>query len=373
MVKTDGRQRRLFIGSMTGIGTNLFLFLIKFFVGTLSGSIAVIADSFNNLSDTGSSLVTLIGFHLAQKPSDEKHPFGHGRIEYISGLIVAFIILLLGVELAGSAIEKILHPSAPQFSALTLSLLCVSLPIKLGLGLYLRRLGKQTASPAMEAAGQDSLSDVLVTFATVLSAVLSLVFHITADGYIGLGVSVFVIFSGVGILRDTTGPLLGQAPPRSLVQEIEKRVLDCPGVTGIHDVIVHNYGPGRFMASAHAEVPADVDILKIHDAIDLAERRIMEELGVIITIHLDPINTDDALTCKLREMVSALLPDIHPELSLHDFRIVCGDTHTNLIFDLSVPRTLNMPDSHIKENLDNRLRRQNPSYFTVITFDRNYL
>ncbi|MBE7025153.1 MAG: cation transporter [Ruminococcaceae bacterium] len=373
MQKKDGRQRRLFRGSIAGMGTNFLLFLIKFFIGNASGSIAVIADSFNNLSDMGSSLVTLIGFQMAKKPSDEQHPFGHGRLEYISGLVVAFIVLLLGVELAGNAVGKIIHPVPLHFSALTLSLLCLSIPVKLALGLYVRQLGKQVASPAMQAAGRDSLNDVLVTFATVISALFSLVFHVAADGYIGLGVSVFVIFSGIGILRDTTGPLLGQAPPRSLVQEIEKRVLDCPGVTGIHDLLVHNYGPGRFIASAHAEVRADSDILKIHDAIDLAERRVVEELDVLITVHLDPVNTDDALTCKLRDMVAAQLPEIHPELSLHDFRIVCGDTHTNLIFDLTVPRTLKMTDGSIKEELDRRLRRQNPSYFTVITFDRNYL
>ncbi len=367
------REKYIFRGSLAALGANFLLFAVKFFIGSVSGSIAVVADAFNNLSDMGAAAVTLIGFKMAEKPADEKHPFGHGRIEYISGLIVSFIILLLGVELAGDAVNKILHPAAVRFSPVTLSLLCLSVPVKLLLGLYNRRLGRKINSPAMQAAGRDSLNDVLVTLATILSAVLSLYTDLPADGYIGLGVSVFVIFSGIGILGDTLGPLLGQAPPASLVREIEKRVLECPGVVGMHDMILHNYGPDRFIASAHAEVRADCDILKIHDAIDLAERRVTEELGVLITVHLDPIATDDVLTNKLRDMVELQIRDIDPGLSMHDFRIVCGDTHTNLIFDLAVPRSLKMQDSTIKEELDRRLRRQNPSYFTVITFDRDFI
>lgn len=373
MQKNRTRESYMLRGSIAGLCTNFLLFVLKFCIGAASGSVAVTADSFNNLSDMGSSAVTLIGFKMAEKPSDEQHPFGHGRIEYISGLVVSFIILFLGLELAIDAAGKILQPAPVRFSVLTVSLLCLSMPVKLILGLYARHVGKKAASPALQAAGRDSLNDVLVTLATILSAVLSTAFGLPADGYIGLAVSVFVIFSGVSILRDTTGPLLGQAPPREIVEEIEKRILDCPGVTGMHDMIVHNYGPGRFIASAHAEVRADCDILKIHDAIDLAERRVTEELGVLITIHLDPIATDDVLTNKLRDMVEKEIRDIGPGLSMHDFRIVCGDTHTNLIFDLAVPRSLKLPDSVIKEELDTRLRRQNPSYFTVITFDRDFI
>ncbi|MBQ7033043.1 MAG: cation transporter [Clostridia bacterium] len=373
MLKNGTREKHVIQGSLVGLAANFLLFLVKFFIGTVSGSVAVVADSFNNLSDMGSSAVTLVGFKMAGKPSDEQHPFGHGRIEYISGLVVSFIVLFLGLELVLDAAGKILHPAPVQFSVLTFSLLCLSMPVKLGLGLYTRHIGKKTASPALQAAGRDSLNDVLVTLSTVISAVLSTACKLPADGYIGLAVSVFVIFSGISILRNTTGPLLGQAPPREMVGEIEKRILDCPGVTGIHDMIVHNYGPGRFIASAHAEVRADCDILKIHDAIDLAERRVTEELGVLITIHLDPIATDDALTNKLRDMVETQVRHIDPGLSIHDFRIVCGDTHTNLIFDLTVPHALKLADGVIKEELDARLRQQNPSYFTVITFDRNYI
>lgn len=373
MQNSDARKKYMLRGCFVAFGINLLLFFIKFLIGTISGSVAVLADSFNNLSDMGAGAVTFIGFKMAAKPSDAKHPFGHGRIEYISGLIVSFMILLLGTELAGNAVRKILHPDAVHFTILTLSVLCLSVPAKLFLGLYTRRIGKKINSSAMEAAGRDSLNDVLVTGATILSAVLSLFTDVPTDGYIGLGVSIFVIISGIGILSSTLGPLLGQAPPKKLVQEIEKRVLSCPGVTGIHDMIVHNYGPERFMASAHAEVRADCDILKIHDAIDLAERCVQDELGVMITIHIDPIDTDDALTCSLREKVSAVAAEIHPALSVHDFRIVSGDTHTNLIFDLAVPVDLKMDDSTMQAEIDARLHRQNPTYFTVITFDRSFV
>jgi len=367
------REKYMLRGSVAGLGTNLLLFLFKFIIGSIAGSVAVVADAFNNLSDMGAGLVTLIGFKMAGKPSDAKHPFGHGRIEYISGLIVSFIILLLGMELAGGAVGKIMHPERVHFSVLTLSLLCLSVPLKLMLGLYNRKIGHKINSPALSAAGRDSLNDVLVTSATLISGFLSLYTDIPVDGYIGLGVSALVIFSGIGILRDTMGPLLGQAPPASLVSAIEARILECPGVTGIHDMIVHNYGPEQFIASAHAEVRADCDILKIHDAIDLAERRVTEELGVLITLHLDPIDTDDALTNKLREMVDGIIREIASGLSMHDFRIVSGDTHTNLIFDLVVPVSLKMHDSAIKEEVDRRLHAQNPSYFTVITFDRAFI
>ncbi len=373
MEQSNARKKYMLRGCFVALGTNLFLFFIKFLIGTLSGSVAVLADSFNNLSDMGAGAVTLIGFKMAAKPSDAKHPFGHGRIEYISGLIVSFMILLLGTELAGNAVRKIMHPGEVHFTFLTLFVLCLSVPAKLFLGLYTRRIGKKINSSAMEAAGRDSLNDVIVTGATIISAVLSLFTAVPTDGYIGLIVSGFVIFSGIGILGSTLGPLLGQAPPKKLVQEIEKRVLNCPGVTGIHDLIVHNYGPDRFMASAHAEVRADCDILKIHDAIDLTERCILDELDVMITIHIDPIDTDDALTCALREKVICIAKEVHADLSVHDFRIVSGDTHTNLIFDVAVPAALQMADSAIKEEIDARLQRQNPTYFTVITFDRSFL
>ncbi len=373
MQKKIDRKTWMLRGSFIGLVANLLLFVLKFVIGTVSGSVAVTADSFNNLSDMGTGAVTLIGFKMAEKPADEQHPFGHGRIEYISGLIVSFIVLLLGVELLRDSVGRILHPAAVRFTPVTLLLICISMPVKLALGLYMRAVGKKISSPAMQAAGWDSLTDVLVTLTTVVSALLSLYTTLPADGYIGLAVSLFVAFSGLRILRDTTGPLLGQAPPALLVADIEKRILDCPGVTGLHDLIVHNYGPGRFIASVHAEVRADCDILKIHDAIDLAERRVTEELGVLITIHLDPIATDDALTNTLRKKVEDIVREIDSALSIHDFRIVCGDTHTNLIFDLVVPVSVKKQDSALKTEIDRCLRRQNPGYFTVITFDRSYI
>ncbi len=373
MTQEAERENYVRRGTLAGLGTNFLLFCIKFFVGTFSASVSVLADAFNNLSDMGASLVALIGYRMAKKPSDEGHPFGHGRIEYISGLIISFIILLLGFELAKGAVEKIVKPVAVSFSALTICLLVLSVLAKLALGLYMRRIGCKIHSPALLAAGRDSFNDMVVTAATILSAVLSIYTAWPVDGVIGLGVSLFVIFSGIGILRDTLGPLLGQAPPPALVSEIGERVLACPGVTGMHDMIVHNYGPEQYIASVHAEVRDDCDILKIHDAIDLTERRILDELGVLITVHIDPIDTDDALTCKLRDMVAAHAREIDEGITMHDFRMVRGDTHTNLIFDLVLPRTTKLREAAVREELDRRLKGQNPSYFTVITFDRPFV
>ena len=373
MEKKITREQYMRRGSVAGLLTNLLLFIIKFFVGTLSGSVSVMADSFNNLSDMGSSAVALIGFKMAAKPSDEEHPFGHGRLEYISALVVSFIILFLGIELFTSAFDKILHPQAMHFSAVLFALLLLSVPAKLLLGLYSRRIGKKIHSEALMAAGRDSLNDVIVTLSAIASAVVSRFVSFPIDGYIGLLVSAFVIFSGFGILRDTIGPLLGQTPPSELVSGIATRILECPGVTGIHDMIVHNYGPGRFIASIHAEVRSDSDILKIHDAIDLAERRVLEELGVLITIHLDPVDVDDVLTHKLREMVLGILGELNMGLSMHDFRIVSGDSHTNLIFDVVVPHTVHMTNTALKEAIDEKLAAQNPNYYTVITFDRAFV
>ena len=367
------RQTLILRGSLVCIITNFCLFLIKFAVGSLSGSVSVVADAFNNLSDMGSGAVTLIGTKLASRPSDKEHPFGHGRLEYLSALIVSFIILFLALELVGSAFGKILHPTPVHFSAVSFSLVCLSVPTKLFLGLYSRKIGKRVNSPAMVAAGKDSLADVAVTGTTLISAALSFFTDAPIDGFLALCVSAFVIWSAIGILRDTLGPLLGQAPSKELTTEIRKMILECPGVTGAHDLIVHNYGPGRFIASVHAEVRADCDILKMHDAIDLAERRISDSLGVLITVHLDPIDTDDALTNTLREMVAKIVADTHAGLSMHDFRIVSGDTHTNLIFDIVLPSTVKMSEQEISEVIDRKLKAQNPTYFSVITFDHDFV
>lgn len=369
------RTRQAFIlrGSLVCLFTNLLLFLIKFMIGTLSGSMAVVADAFNNLSDMGSGAVTLIGTKYAARPSDKEHPFGHGRIEYLSALIVSFIILFLALELIGSAVSRILHPVPIHFSFITVGLLFLSVLAKLFLGFYCHKLGKKANSPALSAAGKDSLSDVAVTSATLLSALLSFFTDFPMDGYLALSVSAFVIWSAIGILRDTLGPLLGQAPSPALAADIEKMIRSCPGVTGSHDLIVHNYGPDRYIASVHAEVRADCDILKMHDAIDLAERRVLEELGVLITVHLDPIDTDDALTNTLRETVITLVHEIDPALSIHDFRIVSGDTHTNLIFDLVLPATLKIKEQTLADMIDKKLKTKNPCYFSVITFDRDFI
>lgn len=367
------REKLIRRGAAFGIIVNFFLFALKFVVGTMTGSVSVMADSFNNLSDAGSSVVNIIGIFLAGRPSDEKHPFGHGRMEYIAGFIVAIMILLLGIELLKGAAEKILHPAAMAFSIVSFLLLGISIPVKLGLAAYQRRIGTKTGAPAMLAAGRDSLNDVLVTGTVLLSAVLVKYTGLPLDGYIGMAASLFVIWSGIGILKDTVSPLLGQAPPRELVEKIEEMVLARADVCGTHDLIVHNYGPGKYIASIHAEVRADSDILKIHDEIDLAERRVFEELGILLSIHLDPIDTDDVLTNTLKEKVQAILREIDARLSLHDFRIVSGETHTNLIFDLVVPKKFALSDQALKEEIDSRLKKVQPTCFTVIVFDRSFV
>ncbi|MDD6307827.1 MAG: cation diffusion facilitator family transporter [Clostridia bacterium] len=369
------REREYYInkGGLLGIGANLLLFIVKFLVGFFTGSISVTADSFNNLSDMGSSVVSMIGLKLAGRPSDAEHPFGHGRIEYISGAVVAVIILLLGIELARDAFFKILHPAPMRFGIVPLVLLCLTVPVKLGLAAYNRRVGKMVQSPTMLAAAKDSLNDVLVTAATIVSAIVSLFSPLPLDGYIGVGVAVFVILSGVGILKDTLGPLLGQAPPKEMANEIAERILSFEGIRGIHDLILHNYGPEKYIGSVHAEVRADGDLLKIHDVIDNAERQIREEMGVLLCIHMDPVETDDALTCELKEKMQEIIAEIDPALTLHDFRIVSGDTHTNLIFDVVLPPKCRMKEKVIQAEIDKALATMHKTYFTVITFERSFV
>lgn len=367
------REQIIRRGAIVGIFVNFILFCVKIVVGTMTGSVSVMADAFNNLSDAGASVVNLIGIFLAARPSDDEHPFGHGRIEYIAGFVVAIMILFLGKELLQDAILKILHPEDMVFDIVSLLLLCLGIPAKLCLGEYQRRVGKKVGAPAMMAAGRDSRNDVLVTLTVLLSAVLVQYTHLPLDGYIGVAASVFVIFSGIGILKDTIGPLLGQAPPKELAENIEKTVLSYDGICGTHDLIIHNYGPEKYIASIHAEVRADSDILKIHDIIDLAERRVFSEYGIILSIHLDPIDTDDVLTNTLKEKMQAIIGEIDERLSLHDFRIVSGDTHTNLIFDLVVPKKFPLSDKALQEAIDTRLAAVHPSCFTVIMFDRSYV
>ena len=361
------------LAGVVGILSNIFLFVIKCLAGLLFHSIAIMADAVNNLSDAGSSIVTLVGFHISGKPADAEHPYGHARMEYISGLVVSFIILLLGVQLVRSSIEKILHPEETIFSLVTVAILLVSIGVKLWQGMFNRTVGKTINSTALIATATDSLNDVFATGAVLLSTLLSTVVPINLDGYMGVVVAIFIIISGIRLVGDTINPLLGTMPDKELVDSIQRQIMSYDGVIGMHDLVVHNYGPERCFASVHVEVPASQDIMISHDIIDNIEREFADILHIHLVIHLDPVDVDDPETNHLREKVKELAKEISPEISTHDFRMVKGHTHTNLIFDVCVPPGFHIPDQDLCAQLTQKLREENPNYFTVITVDRSYI
>lgn len=355
-----------------GIGLNVLLFLGKFLAGTLSGSIAITADAFNNLSDAGSSFVTLVGFHLAGQKPDVHHPFGHGRAEYLSGLAVSMLILLMGFELAQSSLDKILHPAAVDFSPLVIAILCVSIGVKLYMAAYNRRLGKQLNAPAMLATAADSLSDSVATTAVLLATLVAHFTDLMIDGWVGMLVAVFILWSGFQSAKETLDPLLGTPPSHELVQQIHDLVMAHPGIMGIHDLIVHDYGPGRVMISLHAEVPSSENVLDLHDEIDNIEKELREQLGCEAVIHMDPIVTDDGVTAETRRRVEALVKCIDDDISIHDFRMVSGATHTNLIFDAVVPFGFRLTDDQVAEKIKNAVRALDGTYYAVVQVERSY-
>ena len=366
------RERYGYLSSAVGLVCNLLLFTVKLIMGTLTGSIAITADAFNNLSDMGSCTVTFVGFRMASRPADEDHPFGHGRIEYISGLIISFLIMLLGVEIVKSSIEKIFQPEPVEFSAVALAALLVSIGIKLWMGRFNGTLGKRIDSAAMRASATDSLSDCVSTGATALGLVLSLWLPFSIDGYLGVAVGCFVLYSGFGIAKDTVGQLLGSRPDPELVQAATDILMSYPIVCGVHDLVIHNYGPGRSLGSAHVEIPENYNLLKAHDIIDNAEKEIQGKLHMPFTIHLDPIATDSPEVNAMRQKVEQIVTDINSGLSIHDFRMVVGDTHTNLIFDVLVPFACNEKNFVLKKQIDEKVKGLDGNYYTVITFDRSY-
>ena len=356
-----------------GIGLNLLLFLGKFFAGQLSGSIAVTADAFNNLSDAGSSAVTLLGFRLAGRKPDTEHPFGHGRVEYISGLAVAGLILLMGVELAKSSVAKILHPEEVTFSLLALGILAASVGVKLYMWGYNRSVGRRIRSAAMEATAMDSLSDAASTAAVLLAMLAGKWTGLAVDGYVGLLVALFILFSAYKAARETLSPLLGQAPDPELVQEIRDIVAAHSAVQGIHDLVVHDYGPGRCMISLHAEVPAHGDIAELHDVIDNIERELAEKLHCQAVIHMDPIVTDDAAVAALRRRVAEAVKQVDPRMTIHDFRMVRGATHSNLIFDAVLPFSAEKTPEQAAQEIRQLVREMDGSYFAAVTVERSYV
>ena len=370
----DGAVRRAYgtLCGAVGIGLNVLLFMGKFFAGQLSGSIAVTADAFNNLSDAGSSAVTLLGFRLAGKKPDPDHPFGHGRIEYISGLIVAGLILLMGVELAKSSFDKILHPEEVTFSALALVILAVSVAVKLYMWHYNRRIGGKIRSAAMEATASDSLSDAAATSAVLLAMLIGRWTGLAVDGYVGMVVALFILFSAYKAAKETLSPLLGQAPDPELVQHIRDIVEEHDTVVGIHDLVVHDYGPGRQMVSLHAEVPASGDILQLHDVIDNIERELHEKLHVQAVIHMDPIVTDDETVDALRRQVEELVRQVEPRMTVHDLRVIRGTTHTNLVFDAVLPLDAAITPAEAGRRIREKVAELDGDYYAVVTVEHSF-
>ena len=356
-----------------GIAINLLLFALKLLAGTLAGSVAITADAFNNLSDAGASIVTLLGFRLAGHKPDTEHPFGHGRIEYISGLIVSLVILLMGFELLRDAVGAILHPEAVECSALTVTILLISICAKCYMYCYNHGVGKKLNAAAMQATAADSLSDCAATTAVLLSTLAGHFLHWQIDGWCGLVVSLLILWAGVQAAKDTLSPLLGQPPTEEFVQQIHDIVMANKSICGIHDLVVHDYGPGRVMISLHAEVPAHGDILALHDEIDNVEKELHDRLGCEAVIHMDPIVTNDETVNAAHEKIAALVCSIDENISIHDFRMVTGPTHTNVIFDAVVPYRCKMSDKEAEETIKKAVHELDPHYFAVVQIDKSYV
>lgn len=366
------RQYGVFAGGV-GILLNLLLFAGKLTAGLITGAISVTADAFNNLSDAASSVVTLVGFRLAGQKPDADHPFGHGRMEYLSGLLVSLLILLVGVELGKSSIEKILHPEATQLTVLSGTILVISILVKLWMGWFNSKLGNRIQSETLRATAIDSRSDALATSTVLLGLGITHVTSLQLDGWLGLLVAAFILKAGWSAAKDTIDPLLGTTPDPEMVKDIQSVIMEHPQVVGIHDLIIHDYGPGRRMMSVHAEVSDQTDVMEAHDIIDHIERELGERFQIEAVIHMDPIQTGNPQVEQLRARTAQLARDIHPDLSIHDFRMTMGPMYTNLIFDLVVPYSVTMPPAQVKDALVQALQAENPNYHAVIHIDRSYV
>lgn len=360
------------LSGKVGIFCNAFLFAVKFIMGTISGSVSITADAVNNLSDAASSVISLIGFKMAEKPADEDHPYGHARYEYLSGLTVAVMIILIGFELFKTSFDKVLHPSTVDFSIALVIVLAVSILIKLWMALFNKSLGKKINSSALEATAADSRNDVISTSAVLVAAVISHFFKINLDGYMGIAVAVFILYSGIGLVKDTLDPLLGKAPEPELVDYIQKKILSYDGVLGTHDLMIHDYGPGRKFASVHVEMAAEGDVLKSHDVIDNIERDFLSKDNLNIIVHYDPIVTKDDIVNDFRSWLMEQVKSIDPHLSIHDLRIVPGNSHTNLVFDCVMPHCINVSPSELKAEIRRLVNIKYPNYYCVITIDSSY-
>ena len=357
------------LAGATGIVCNIILFLGKLLAGLLAGSVAIIADAVNNLSDASSSVVTLLGFRLAQQPADEDHPYGHARYEYLSGLMVAVLILVIGVELVKSSVGKIIHPEPIDFSMITVCILVASVVVKLWMSMFFGTLGKKINSLTLQATSVDSRNDVVSTIAVLAGCVAGYFLNVNIDGYVGLLVAVFILYSGVNIVKETISPLLGEQADAELVGKIKELVLSCEEVLNVHDLLIHDYGPGRCFASIHAEVSARLDPMEVHDILDDIECEAMKELNVNLVIHYDPVLPDDAEWAEMSNMMGEIIKEVAPEVTMHCFRMVGGAKQKNLVFDLMVPYDSEKTNQGLKKEIDAQLAARNKKYGTIIRFD----
>ena len=359
--------------SIISIGCNIVLVIFKLTMGVITNSIAIQADGLNNLSDVGSNLASLFGFKLANKHPDSEHPYGHGRMEYVAGLIIAFLILLVGFQALKDSILKIIAPQKVTFTVVAVIILVVSILIKLWMASFNRYASKKINSATLLAASQDSLNDVLATTATLCSLILSLHTDLPVDGIMGTIVSIIVLKAGIEIFKDTVNPLLGMAPDKELIKDIEQYILSFPEALGIHDLMMHDYGPGRRFLSLHVEVDRNDDIMAAHDAIDIIERAVLDKYHILTTIHMDPVDFNDTLTNELRKTVIKIVKEINNEYSIHDFRIVSGTTHTNLIFDVLIPSNDQIEHKILKEQINRKIKAIDSSYYTIIQIEHSYV
>ena len=358
--------------SITGIVLNLLLFVAKFVVGSLFGAISIVGDAVNNLSDAGTQIISLISFRIAAKPADREHPFGHARIEYVTSMIVSFLVMLVGFELLKSSVSQIFSPERPDSSPIAIIVLIGSMLCKLWLGLFNRTIGKRIDSSVMRATSADSLSDVFATGAVLVATVLPMIFtnmNWNPDAYMGVIVAVLIIVAGFRILNEAKNAILGEAPSDEIVKQITETVGKYEGALGIHDMVVHNYGPGRIIASLHIEVDGSVDVFETHDMIDTIEKELREACGIEATIHMDPIVTDDEQVTALRQKTAEAVQKIHPSMQIHDFRFVAGATHTNLIFDVVVPFEVKMSEAEVKSAVAEKVKEIDPTYCVVLNID----
>jgi cation diffusion facilitator family transporter len=362
------------LASMVGIFCNVFLFVVKFVIGLLVHSVSVTADAFNNLSDAGSSIISFAGVKIASKPADAEHPFGHGRMEYIAALIVSFLVMEVGFTFLKDSFGKIKSPEILNFQLMSVVILVLSIGVKLWLGLFNRKLGEKIDSKVMMAAFTDSMGDVLTTTVTIVSLIVFKVTGVNIDGFVGIGVALVVMWAGFGIAKDTLEPLLGEAVDPEEYQKIKRFVESYDGVVGSHDLIVHNYGPNRSMASIHAEVPNNVSIEASHEVIDRIERDAIENLGIFLVVHMDPIEIEDEHVLMIRNRTNQAIAEIDDSCTIHDFRVVDGQKQINLIFDLVVPREYDKEkQSEVERSLCEKMKEQDERYEFVITVEHSFV